>query len=331
MIGSALILLLASSIAKKIHLVDISNEPRKNHIGSIPLVGGIGVFMSLIYGAVVFGVNTFYLYVLGSLVPIMIVGIIDGIQGITVRPAYRLIAQIISSWLVIIFTDIYVKDLGNLFGLGDLYIGELGILFTIFCVVGISNAFNMLDGQDGLLGLVSFIIMFALLLLLYANGINYQWAQIVSISILVFLAFNLNIFGRKRKIFLGDHGSIGLGYITAWSLIYLSQETDYITPVSAIWFVLLPLTDALLTFASRLKSSRSIFQADRLHFHHRLSDKGFSNTVIILVSACITVIGCSIAIASNIFNISEYFLFYGYITLLFIFIRQGFTEAKKED
>jgi len=330
-IGLVFILLLTSSIARKINLVDIGNEPRKEHIGVIPLVGGIGLFISLIYGAFVFGVDVFYLYVLGSLLPIMIVGVIDGIQEITVKPVFRIIAQIISSWIIIIATDIYIKDLGDLFGFGSLYIGQLGIPFTIFSVVGICNAFNMLDGKDGLLGSVSIVIMSSLLLLLYFNNIIYHWAQIFVLSTLVYLAFNLNLFGEKRKIFLGDHGSTGMGHIIAWSLIFLSQETDYITPVSALWFVLLPLTDAILTFIRRIKSSHSVFSGDRLHFHHKLSDLGFSDKVILAVFSIITLISSLFAVASNIFNLKEFSLFYGYITLLIMLILLGFIKPKETE
>lgn len=186
----------------------------------------------------------------------------------------------------------------------------------------------MLDGKDGLLGSVFVIIMSALLLLLYFNNIIYQWAQIVILSTLVYLAFNLNLFGHKRKIFLGDHGSIGLGYIVAWSLIYLAQESNHITPVSALWFVLLPLTDAILTFIRRLKSSRSVFTGDRLHFHHKLSDQGFSDRIILLICSLITLISCAFAVASNIFYFREYFLFYGFITLLIMLIILGFIKPK---
>jgi len=200
-IGLVIILLLASSIARKVRLVDISDESRKEHIGAIPLVGGIGLFVSLIYGAFVFGVDVFYLYLLGSLLPIMIVGVIDGLHGVSVSPVYRVMAQILSSWIVIVATDIYIQDLGDIFGYGPLVIGQLGIPFTIFSVVGICNAFNMLDGKDGLLGSVSVLIMASLLLLLYFNNVIYQWAQIIVLSMLIFLAFNLDLFGRKRKVF----------------------------------------------------------------------------------------------------------------------------------
>ena len=330
-IGLVIILLIFSNIAKRINLVDVPDNQRKEHMGAIPVVGGIGLFISLIYGAFVFGVNSFYLYVLVSLIPIMMMGILDGIQRFSISPVYRVIAQIIASWIVIMTTDIYVKDLGDLFGLGTIYLSQLGIPFTIFSVVGICNAFNMLDGKDGLLGSVSVIIMSSLLLLLYFNNIIYQWAQIIVLSTLVYLAFNLNLFGRKRKIFLGDHGSTGLGYIIAWSLIYLSQESDYITPVSALWFVLLPLTDAILTFIRRLRSSRSVFIGDRLHFHHKLADQGFSDRVILLICSIVTLISCGFAVVSNIFNFKEYTLFYGFITLLIILILLGFIRSKETD
>ncbi|MDC0225513.1 undecaprenyl/decaprenyl-phosphate alpha-N-acetylglucosaminyl 1-phosphate transferase [Gammaproteobacteria bacterium] len=330
LIGLIVLLIISSNLARKINLVDISNEPRKKHVGTIPLVGGIGLFISFIYGAFVFGANIFYIYLIGSLIPIMLVGIVDSIHGISVRPVYRIIAQIISSWIIITTTDIYLKDLGDLFGFGDIYIGTLGIPFTIFAVVGICNAFNMLDGKDGLLGSVSAIIMFSLLMLLYLNGIIYEWGQIVLLSLLVYLAFNLNLFGQKRKIFLGDHGSTGLGHIIAWSLVFLSQETQFITPISAIWFVILPLTDAILTFIRRSKSSRSIFKADTLHFHHKLAEVGLSDRLILLIISIITLVSCSFAVIANVYNIKEYLLLYSYLTIVFSLVLLGFSIPQKD-
>ncbi|MBO72208.1 MAG: hypothetical protein CMD35_01205 [Flavobacteriales bacterium] len=329
-IGLIVILQVLVHFAKEINLVDVPDDFRKQHIGKIPLVGGIGVFSSLIYGAFVFGVQVFYLYLLASLVPIMIAGIIDGFEKYSVPPSYRIIAQIVSSWLVILLSDVYLRDIGNLFGFGNIYLGELGIPFTIFAVVGMCNAFNMLDGKDGLLGSTVVLIMASLLLLLSNNGINFHWGSIVLMSTLIFLAFNLNLMGKKRKIFLGDHGSSSLGHIVAWSLIYLSQETNYMTPASAIWFVLLPLTDALMTFARRAKSSNSIFSGDRLHFHHRLSDNGFSDKKILIIFCLITIIGCSFGVAANIFMIDDFYLIYAYLTLLVIIVLSGFLKIEKK-
>ena len=86
------------------------------------------------------------------------------------------------------------------------------------------------------------------------NNIAYNWGLILILSILGFLAFNLSLFGNERKIFLGDHGSTGLGYIVSWNLIYLSQETDLITPVSSLWFIFFPLTDTVLIIIRRIRS-----------------------------------------------------------------------------
>ena len=325
--GLIVFILLLSKLAKKINLVDVSDQDRKDHIGAIPLVGGIGVYISIVYGTLVFGVNNFYIILIISLVPIMIAGIIDGFRGIDVRPVYRILAQMISCWIVIALTDLYIKDLGNIFGFGSINLGTLGIPFTIFSVVGICNAFNMLDGKDGLVGSVSIIIMSFLMIILFINGTFDQWPIILVSSIAVFLAFNLNLFGQRRKIFLGDHGSTGLGYLIAWSLIYLSEDTDHITPVSALWFVILPLSDALLTFYRRIKSSRSVFQADRLHFHHLLSDHGASDMTILFIFCVITFISSLIATLSIIFEISEYLMLYFYLT---IFVSLGLLTSNEK-
>ena len=328
-LGSIIIIMFASGIARKINLVDIPDNQRRDHIGSIPLVGGFGVFFSLAYGAIVFGVDLFHVYILIALIPIIIVGTIDGLQGINISAVYRVIAQIIACWIVILASDIYIKDLGDLFGFGNFQLGKLGIPFTIFAIVGICNAFNMLDGKDGLLGTVSIVIIMSLILFLFLSKALYIWPIALMQSILIFLCFNLSLFGKSRKIFLGDHGSTGIGFILAWELIFLSQELSLISPISAVWLVLLPLTDAILTFFRRIRSENSIFEADRLHLHHILSDSGFKNNSILAISALITAFGSITALFANLYQLEEYNLFYAYMTLLVIGILLS-NEKKKE-
>jgi len=178
------------------------------------------------------------------------------------------------------------------------------------------NAFNMLDGKDGLAGSVAVVIISSLLLLLYLNGIIYNWGLILILSLVVFLAFNLNLFGQHRKIFLGEHGSSSLGHLIAWNLVYLSQETDFITPVTALWFVFFPLTDALLTIFRRMRISQSIVKADRRHLHYLLSDRGFSDQTILLSVLFISAVGVTTAVTANLLNIPDYYLFYGYTTVV---------------
>ena len=321
LIGLITIILFLSNIAKNISLVDDPDNNRKSHTGSIPLIGGLAIYISIIYGTYIMNLDPFYRVLLFSLLPILIVGVLDDFRGMPV--ALRLIAQIISSWIVILASDIYLRDLGDLFGLGPIVLGNFGIPFTIFAVVGICNAFNMLDGKDGLAGSVSLVIIFSLFIAMTSKGASYDWAIIMILSLFIFLLFNLDFFGKERKIFLGDHGSLGLGHIIAWNLIYLSQDVATITPVSALWFAIYPLTDALLTFVRRIRSGKAIFDADRKHFHHILSDLDFSNNLILLIAVFISIIGSTVAILTNSFDVAEYLTFYLYLTVLSFLVILG--------
>ena len=316
-----------SSLAKSIGLVDTPDNIRKIHTGNIPLIGGIIIFISIIFGTFVFGVDPFYRIIIISLIPILIIGTIDGIGSIEVPVSFRFIAQILASWIVILFTDVYLRDLGNLFGQGTVYLNQFGIPFTIFAVVGICNAFNMLDGKDGLAGSVAVVIISSLLLLLYFNGIHYYWGLTLILSLAVFLAFNLNLFGHEQKIFLGEHGSSSLGHLIAWNLVYLSQETDFITPVTALWFVFYPLTDALFTITRRIKISQSIVKADRQHLHYLLSDRGLSDPKILFIVVFISILGTIVAVTANVLDIQDYYLFYGYITVAVCLWLLGRTQS----
>jgi len=314
LIGLITIILFLSTIAKNIRLVDIPDTERKTHSGSVPLIGGIAIYISIIYGTYIMDLDPFFRVLIYSLIPILIVGVLDDIRGMPVP--IRLIAQIISSWIVILASGIYLVDLGDLFGFGSFVLGNFGIPFTIFAVVGICNAFNMLDGKDGLAGSVSLVIISSLFIAMTLKGATYNWAIIMILSLFIFLLFNLDLFGKNRKIFLGDHGSLGLGHVIAWNLIYLSQDTAAITPVSALWFTIYPLTDAILTFIRRIRSGKAIFDADRKHFHHILSDLDISNNIILLIAIFISAIGSTVAILGNMFDIAEYLTFYLYLTVI---------------
>ena len=115
---------------------------------------------------------------------------------------------------------------------------------------------------------------------------------------------------------MGEHGSSSLGHLIAWNLVYLSQETDFITPVTALWFVFFPLTDALLTITRRIRISQSIVKADRRHLHYLLSDRGFSDQTILFGVVFISIVGVATAVVANLLHIPDYNLFYGYITVV---------------
>lgn len=311
-------------LATFLNLIDIPDGKNKTHYGKVPTVGGICLFISLIFGSFVIGVDDFYKILLLSLIPILIVGIIDDIKGFSIM--YRLIAQILSSLIVIYLSGIHLNDLGNLFGFGGIELGKFGILFTIFSVVGLCNAFNMIDGKDGLAGSVSLIILILMTLFLFQSGIIYNWGIIFILSLFVFLCFNLSLLGKKNKIFLGDHGSVSLGHLVAWSLIYLCETNSSFKPISAVWFVFLPLTDALLTFIRRIRTSSSIVDSDRKHFHHLLADNGFNDYKILMLFLLITIFGSFVGIIVNFSQSFEFLYTYLYLIIFSIAIFNGMVR-----
>ncbi len=313
--GMIAIIIILSALAQKINLVDISDNFRKRHKGRVPLVGGLALYISLIYGATIFGVDTFYNTILISLIPIIFVSIIDDLRGAPI--SFRLIAQILASWIVILFSDIYIRDLGLIFSNDIFKLGQFGIPFTIFAVVGMSNAFNMLDGMNGIVGSVGLVCLLGISVLSIYNGQNISWELLLMIGLFVFLLFNLGIFNSANRIFLGDHGSITVGYILSWNLIFLSQDpVNIITPASALWFVALPLLDSLITMYRRYKSSESIMFADRNHFHHWLSDRGLSDNSVLFVITMLSSLGVFLAVVVNFYKAPETIIMYGFLSLL---------------
>ena len=167
----------------------------------------------------------------------------------------------------------YLSNLGNLLGTGDINLGIISIPFTIFCVVGIMNAFNMIDGLNGICASLALIpIIFVAFL-----G-NFSYGLLIPIgAILGFLAYNLGYFGKKRRVFLGDSGSNMLGFAVAFICIEYSQNINhlsYINPVTALWLVCIPLVDSIAVMSTRAFSGIMPFRPGREHLHHRLLNLG---------------------------------------------------------
>ena len=185
---------------------------------------------------------------------------------------------------MIFSTGIYLETLGNLFGFGDINLGMFGIPFTIFCVVGVMNAFNMMDGINGL---SSGCAMLSLLLLGFYSGLIYDSMLVLIIgSMIGFVLFNLGFFGKKREVFLGDSGSNLVGFWVAWVAIYASQSEIYsIKPITVLWFVAIPLLDCIGLIFSRTSTGKSWSTAGRDHIHHKLMNRFNSkHTLIVILS-----------------------------------------------
>ncbi len=242
---------------------------------------------------------------------IMIFMIFD--DYLSIRPIYRLFFQFFISGLMIAMSGEYLSNLGNLLGTGDINLGIISIPFTIFCVVGIMNAFNMIDGLNGICASLALIpIIFVAFL-----G-NFSYGLLIPIgAILGFLAYNLGYFGKKRRVFLGDSGSNMLGFAVAFICIEYSQNINhlsYINPVTALWLVCIPLVDSIAVMSTRAFSGIMPFRPGREHLHHRLLNLGIKPKRILFIfifsSMILAIIGFTI---ENFYPNKEYISFYTFI------------------
>ena len=270
---------LLSNIAKeKKILIDLPDRSRKFHKRPTPLVGGLSIFIALIISSKLYldlnSLNGYmpnfsYQLIIAS-IPLLLVFLIDDIMSL--RPWFRLLIQTLLTIYMIFSTGIYLENVGDLFGLGIINLGIFSIPVTIFCVVGVMNAFNMIDGINGL---CAGCAMLALMFIGFHSGFIYDSMLILIIgSMIGFLIFNLRFFGLRRGVFLGDSGSNLIGFWVAWIAIYCSQNELYdVNPITMIWFVAIPLIDCVGLIFSRIKRRIPISSPGRDHIHHKLMKK----------------------------------------------------------
>jgi len=324
---TSFLLMSTSVLFKKFDIVDKPDGIRKIHKGNIPLGGGIAMFISFSLLSIFFvSESTLQQFdPLNFLRNIWLVSFIVLFLGLwdDIKPlpfSFRLIIQILASWLVIILTDIYIRDFGDLLGFGNIYVGELGIPLTIFMVVGVCNAFNMLDGMDGSVGFVLLITFLTLAAICYIENTG-ELFLIGSLVLICFLFFNLGFLGKNWKIFLGDSGSMWLGFITGWFLVVLTQAEGYkiFSPTTSLWLILLPLIDALSTFINRISQRKNIFLGDRSHLHHVLLDSGLKKWKVLLIFLVFASMASMTAIYFVVKEIEEPLQFYGFLTIWFFY------------
>ena len=247
--------------------------------------------------------------------------IIDDLIGI--RASIRLLFQALIVLLMILMSDEYISNLGNLVGDGDIKLGIFAIPFTIFCVVGLMNAFNMSDGLNGICA--SYAIVPLIFLMLFGHV---KYGLLIPIGALIgFLAYNLGYFGKKRGVFLGDSGSNFIGFVVAMTCVNYSQTELTINPVTALWFVALPLLDCIGVFASRLIKGVMPFRPGRDHLHHKLLDLGLKpkNILYIFIFSSISLcfVGCIFQI---LYPSQEYISYYSFICFSILYYTVSKTQ-----
>ena len=236
------------------------------------------------------------LYALIVFIFIALTGMADDFFSIKYREKFFL--QVFAA-IVLLQSEIYIDSFHGIFGLYEIPL-LASYLITIFVFIVVVNAFNLIDGIDGLAALLSvkFFVLIGGIITVSSAEMNLVVPSIVG-SVTGFLFFNFN---PSKKVFLGDTGALLLGSMIAFFIFYILDKDSYIItdslisrPLLVILLIIYPLADTLRASLIRMYKGQSPFLADRVHLHHRLIDKGISHwgasTIILIMSISVVIIG----------------------------------------
>ena len=276
---------------------------RMSHDGAIPNIGGLNIcfaFMLTYLLCTPMEQNPFFLI---GLFIIMVVGFTDDV--LVLRPSAKLLGEALAGLALIGFADIRITHLHGIFGIAE--IGVIPSYILSLCILlAIINAINLIDGIDGLASGLG--ILYCLFFAVYfglANETGWSNMAIAMIGVLA-VFFIYNVFGKRDKIFMGDSGSLLLGYlITAFVFRFCEINAYHIVPEAlhmsaapavAVCVLTVPLFDAFRVSLTRIKQRRPLFEPDKNHVHHLLLRTGLNHiqTTCVLLSASAVFIGLGI-------------------------------------
>ena len=304
-------------IAKKRNFVVKPNR-RTSHEGIIPNIGGINIFISFLFTVFLFNFQIFsqLQFVILGIFIILIVGLIDDL--IDLKPTWKLFGEFASAFFLIVISDVRLSNFHGFFGINELSLG-VSYFISFFVFVVIINSLNLIDGVDGLASGLG--ILYCLFFGVYFNltsNINFAISAFAMVgSLAVFFLYN--VFGKTQKIFMGDSGSLLLGYmITLYVFKFCEMNAYHSVPTSfymsaapavSICILSVPLFDTMRVILTRIKKGVSPFYPDKNHIHHLLLKSGLKHLqvtfVLLLVSTgfiCLGIIGRNWSIGFLIFT-----------------------------
>ncbi len=262
-------------------VVDIPADSRRMHTDTVVTSGGVALFFSIVLASLLFlSKDGAVILLLSSFV--VLVGLVDDIFSLS--PIFKLTFQI------------GIASASFFLGFGaELSSKPLSFVFSVLWSVLLMNAFNLVDGLDGLCTTLSAV--FAASLIFFGGG---NLSLVLLGVLLGFLFYNK----APAKAFLGDSGSLTLGYL--FSLISLSAIKGPISLLSFVLLFSLPLSDTVFAFVRRIFNGKNPFSPDREHLHHRLSDKGLSPSKVTTLFSSFALLSSATAL---VLFLKEYLLF----------------------
>ena len=248
--------------APSLGLIDVPND-RSTHVSHTPSGAGIGFFMAIFFVFPFFHFDIIIdnIWTFLSILLVFLIGVLDDHHDAS--PNTKFIVLIAATFLLTV-DDVLIDDVGVFFGT-HIFLGWFAIPFTVFALVGFTNALNLIDGLDGLAATVSLIVLGTF----FAVGVMHDDLFMMALSLAfiatlcAFLLFNWH----PASIFMGDSGSLTLGFVIS---VLSVKSLAYLPTVSILFIAAVPLFDTLIVMIRRKLNGRSAFTADRCHFHHIL-------------------------------------------------------------
>ena len=312
---------LLGSVARSIGLLD-HPDSRKQHVGAVPLIGGWAILLAVAITLLLFdrSLAAAPTLVLGCL-GLALIGSLDDRWPMSSLLRFVLQAGIIAA--VFSATGAVLGDLGNLLGIGLLTLGVWALPFTVFGALGVVNAVNLIDGADGLAGGISATGLAAFLTVFHTISARQGWpagvfdptALCIALlgAVVGFLWFNLRTPWRPHAaVFLGDAGSLLLGFVLAWMAVFACGPqlgNARLSPACALWFIMVPLFDTIYCMTRRVLQGRSPMAAERNHVHHLLQRCGLTTGQTVALLIAVNGASCLIGVAGWQNGVADHLMF----------------------
>jgi UDP-N-acetylmuramyl pentapeptide phosphotransferase/UDP-N-acetylglucosamine-1-phosphate transferase len=331
-IGFLLVMISIPPIVRVAHAKHLF-EPfieRKIHNKVVPPMGGVAIFIGFTLSSIIAtdGISFDALkYIIASVIIMFFIGLKDDLMDISARK--KLMVQVFAAVILITLGNVRFTNLHGILGTGDIgYITS--IILSIFAMVVIINAFNLIDGIDGLASGLAIIAASAFGAWFYVAG-NVQFA-ILSFALVGSLGgfFIYNVFGHRNKLFMGDTGSLIIGLVISALVVKFNEFNVNISDFYAIKaapsvsfaIIIIPLVDTLRVMTIRIYNKRSPFSPDNNHIHHRLLllVPSHLNVTLIILAVNIVIIAFALFLNQMEININVQFIFVLLSGVIFSFV-----------
>ncbi|HVL55206.1 MAG TPA: MraY family glycosyltransferase, partial [Burkholderiaceae bacterium] len=319
---------LLAHYAPRLRLMDVP-DARKQHHGPVPLVGGIAILAAFTIATLALdlhsSVSTGFL---AGLLMLMLLGLTDDLRPLPSLPRFAM--QAFAIWVAVTASGNLLTDVGQLVSPQVLWLGSWSVVLTVFGILGVVNATNMIDGVDGLAAgigvtaLAWFVVVFALIA---DSGAVAGPSPLIALYALIgallgFLVYNLRTPWRARaSVFLGDAGSLALGFALGWFAVAAASlpHGHRLSPVAALWILIVPLFDTVSCMLRRAASGRSPMSADRHHAHHLLQALGQRPAAAAATLIGINAAGGAVGVIGWRFGVPDYWMFAAIAVLFAIY------------